>query len=126
MLVGVCGAVAVAGLACHAGLESWVSPSLHQWPAIAALGAGPTTGFAFFAWDHATKHGHVAYLGLLSYLAPLISTALLLAAGEVEFSPGFATSAVLIIGGALVPRLAEVALGAAAAPSPGKAPRNQV
>lgn len=107
MLIGVCGAVAVAGLAFHAALEPWVTPSLDQWAAIVALGAGPT-GLAFLAWDHATKRGHIAYLGLLSYLAPLVSTVLLLLAGRTTFTPQLAISAALIITGAFVPRLFEV------------------
>lgn len=107
MLVGVCGAVAVGGLLLSTLTEHWAAPNVGQWIAIVALGAGPT-GLAFFAWDHATKHGHLTYLGLLSYLAPLMSTALLILAHEAEPTPFLLIAAALITGGALVPKLAEL------------------
>ncbi|MEP6906693.1 MAG: hypothetical protein ABI858_01745, partial [Pseudoxanthomonas sp.] len=37
---------------------------------------------AFLLWDHGTKHGDIALLGSLSYLAPLLSTLLLVLAGQ--------------------------------------------
>jgi drug/metabolite transporter (DMT)-like permease len=63
------------------------------------MGVGPT-GLAFFFWDHATKHGNVPLLGSLSYLAPLLSTVLLIAAGLAPGSPRLLAATVLIIGGA--------------------------
>ena len=45
------------------------------------MGAGPV-GAAFLLWDHGTKHGDIALLGSLSYLAPLLSTLLLVLAGR--------------------------------------------
>lgn len=101
MLVGVCGAVALSALACHVAFEATVPPSLTQWAAILALGLGPV-GLAFLAWDHATKHGHIALLGTLSYLAPLLSTALLVATGAAPASFKLAVAAVLVIGGAVL------------------------
>lgn len=106
MLVGVCGAVALAAFALHGAVEIWVTPNARQWGAIVALGAGPT-GLAFFAWDHATKRGHVTYLGILSYLAPLLSTALLMATGAVERSSTLLIAAAFIMAGAAVPKAAE-------------------
>ena len=47
--------------------------------------SGPT-GLAFLAWDHATKHGRLPVLGALSYLAPLVSTLLLILTGLAEGS----------------------------------------
>lgn len=101
MLVGVCGAVALAGLACHWLFEVSVAPSAQQWIAVLLLGLGPV-GLAFLAWDHATKHGHIALLGTLSYLAPLISTALLVLTGAAPASLKLALAAVLVIGGAVL------------------------
>ncbi len=101
MLVGVCGAVALSALACHFAFETTVSPSATQWAAILALGLGPV-GLAFLAWDHATKHGHIALLGTLSYLAPLLSTALLVATGAAPASLKLALAAILVIGGAVL------------------------
>lgn len=101
MLVGVCGAVALAGLACHWLFEATVAPSAQQWIAVLLLGLGPV-GLAFLAWDHATKHGHIALLGTLSYLAPLISTALLVLTGAAPASFKLALAAALVIGGAVL------------------------
>jgi drug/metabolite transporter (DMT)-like permease len=102
MIVGVCGAVALAGVACHFLFEAvTVRPSASQWFAIFGLGIGPT-GLAFFAWDFATKHGNLPLLGALSYLAPVISTLLLTAAGAVPASGSLFAAAFLVIAGALV------------------------
>ena len=102
MLVGVCGAVAIAGGLCHVGLEAGtVVPDAGQWAAILLLGLGPT-GLAFPAWDHATKHGRLALLGALSYLAPLASTVLLAVAGRVDLTGPLLLAAALVIGGAVL------------------------
>ena len=101
MLVGVCGAVALAAFACHLGLEPTVKPVSLQWAAILALGLGPV-GLAFLAWDHATKHGQIALLGTLSYAAPVLSTALLVLTGAAPASLRLLLSAVLVIGGAVL------------------------
>ena len=101
MLVGVCGAVALAGLVCHLLFEVPVAPAARQWIAVLLLGLGPV-GLAFLAWDHATKHGHIALLGTLSYLAPLISTALLVLTGAAPASFKLALAAALVIGGAVL------------------------
>ncbi len=100
MLVGVCGAVAVAGAICHVLVEPSVVPSPGQWVAVVLLGLGPT-GLAFLAWDHATKHGRLPVLGALSYLAPLVSTLLLLT-GQAQGSLTLIAAAALIIGGAVL------------------------
>ena len=98
---GICGLVAVAGLVCHLAFETAVIPSTGQWAAIVGLGLGPV-GLAFFAWDHATKHGSLAMLGALSYLAPLISTLLLVAIGQSHASPILIIPTLLIIVGAVI------------------------
>ncbi len=100
MLVGVCAAVAVAGALCHLAVEPTVRPKPGQWGAILLLGLGPT-GLAFLAWDHATKHGRLPVLGALSYLAPLVSTLLLILTGQASASLPLILAAALIIGGAL-------------------------
>lgn len=98
---GICGLVAVAGGLCHLALETTVRPGPGQWAAIIALGLGPV-GLAFFAWDHATKHGNLSMLGALSYLAPLFSTLLLIAVGQSDAKPILMIPAVLIITGAVI------------------------
>ncbi len=101
MLVGVCGGVALAGGFVHAIFETTVMPSFSQAFAILFLGVGPT-GLAFLAWDYATKHGNLPLLGALSYLAPLLSTLLLVLAGQATASIFLTLSALLIVGGALL------------------------
>ncbi|PNG29851.1 MULTISPECIES: aromatic amino acid exporter YddG [Pseudomonas] len=97
----ICGLVAVAGALCHLAFETMVQPDYGQWLAIIGLGLGPV-GLAFFAWDHATKHGNLASLGALSYLAPLFSTLLLIVAGQTHAKPILLVPAVLIIAGAVI------------------------
>ncbi|ARP81278.1 EamA family transporter [Bordetella genomosp. 8] len=101
MMVGVCGLVALGGAACHAALETTVPVSGAQWGAIVLLGLGPT-GLAFLAWDYATKHGHLSLLGPLSYLAPLLSTLLLVVTGATPATLTLLLAALLIIGGSMV------------------------
>lgn len=98
---GICGLVAVAGLVCHIAFETTVRPDFSQWSTIVVLGLGPV-GLAFLAWDHATKHGSLATLGALSYLAPLISTLLLITVGRSHASPILIVPALLIIAGAVI------------------------
>lgn len=98
---GICGMSAVGGLLCHLAFETTVWPDASQWTAIVVLGLGPA-GLAFFAWDHATKHGSLATLGALSYLAPLISTLLLVVVGRSPASPILMIPALLIIAGAVI------------------------
>ncbi len=100
LIAGICALVALAALLCHLALERNVAPSAAQWAAIAALGLGPV-GVAFYAWDHATKHGNLPALGALAYATPLLSTLLLIAGGEAPASPSLLGAAALVIAGAL-------------------------
>lgn len=101
MLIGVCGAVALAGAVAHSLLETSVWPSPSQGLAILFLGIGPT-GLAFLAWDYATKHGNMPLLGALSYLAPMLSTLLLVLTGQAPATFLLGISVLLIVGGALL------------------------
>ena len=78
-----CALVAIAGAMVHLGFEQSVRPTTLQWGVLALMGLGPV-GAAFLLWDHGTKHGDIALLGSLSYLAPLLSTLLLVLAGRAE------------------------------------------
>jgi drug/metabolite transporter (DMT)-like permease len=82
-IIVACALVAVFGLLAHAGFERTVAPSSKQWLVLATMGIGPV-GAAFLLWDHGTKHGDIAVLGSLSYLAPLLSTLLLVLAGRAQ------------------------------------------
>ncbi len=80
-IASACLMVALLGASAHFAFEHSVVPTAAQWLALLAMGLGPV-GAAFALWDHGTKHGDLVLLGSLSYLAPLLSTALLVAAGR--------------------------------------------
>ena len=101
MLVGTCGGVAILSAIVHFLFEITVAPTPPQWGVIVLLGLGPV-GLAFLAWDHATKHGNVPLLGAMSYLTPLASTLLLVAADKAEFTVWLGLSATMIVTGAVV------------------------
>jgi drug/metabolite transporter (DMT)-like permease len=88
-------------LACHALLEPAVDLSGQDWLLIAVMGLGPL-GAAFFLWDKALKGGDARHIGILSYLTPLASTALLVLVTGRALSAGIAIAAALIIGAAVV------------------------
>ncbi|MFC7460997.1 DMT family transporter [Hydrogenophaga defluvii] len=88
-------------LACHVWLEPSVTLTGGDLARLVVLGLGPL-GAAFFLWDAALKRGDARKIGLLSFITPLLSTLLLLAArGE---TPGLhvLAAAVLIVGAAIV------------------------
>ena len=70
-------------------------------PALALLGMalGPT-GAAFLFWDIGTKRGDIALLGSLSYLAPLLSTLLLVVTGRAQPHVSQAVAIALLLCGA--------------------------
>jgi drug/metabolite transporter (DMT)-like permease len=72
-MIGNCAAVAVLALLIHLLFEVTVMPDGPQWTALVVMGLGPT-GAAFLLWDHGTKQGDLALLGLLSNAAPVLST----------------------------------------------------
>ena len=94
-----CAVAALGGLALSLALEDWVRPTALEWAGLVGLALGPM-GLAFFVWDYGTKHGNVTLLGALSYFAPLLSTLLLVAAGQAQVSWVLALATVLIVGGA--------------------------
>jgi drug/metabolite transporter (DMT)-like permease len=101
---GFCLVVAILGAVSHLYFEETVIPQGLQWLAIAGLGLGPI-GLAFFVWDYGVKHGHIQLLGVLSYSAPLLSTLLLLAAGQAQWHYSILLACLLVIGGALLASL---------------------
>jgi drug/metabolite transporter (DMT)-like permease len=88
-------------LACHVLLEPRIPLSLRDVALIAAMGLGPL-GAAFFLWDKALKAGDPRHIGILSYVTPLASTALLVLVTGRPLTAGVAAAAALIIGAALV------------------------
>jgi drug/metabolite transporter (DMT)-like permease len=94
-----CGATAVLAAASHLLFERTVWPEGSQWLAVVAIGLGPV-GVAFFAWDIGMKQGDIRVLGACAYLAPLLSTALMVVFGRAEASWPLVVASLLIAGGA--------------------------
>lgn len=98
---GFCGVTALLAWISHFLIDATVWPVGWQWAAVFALGLGPV-GLAFFVWDYGVKHGNIRALGSLSYIAPLLSTFLLVAVGRAAFSWNLFLSSALIVGGAVL------------------------
>ena len=88
-------------LGCHALLEPSVGLSARDWLLVVLCGLGPL-GAAFFFWDLALKRGDPRQIGILSYLTPLASTALLLLVTGRPLSWSIALAALLIISAAVM------------------------
>jgi drug/metabolite transporter (DMT)-like permease len=100
--IGLFGLVSgVLSLLCHWLLEARVTLQPRDWLMIAGMGLGPL-GAAFFLWDAALKRGDPRQIGILAYLTPLASTALLVLASGQPLTASIAAAALLIIGAALV------------------------
>lgn len=100
--IGLFGLVSGAlALACHAVLEPSVSMTARDWLLLALCGLGPL-GAAFFVWDMALKRGDARQIGILSYITPLGSTALLLLVTGRPLTWTIALAAWLIISAAIM------------------------
>jgi drug/metabolite transporter (DMT)-like permease len=88
-------------LGCHWALEPQAALSGRDWLLLAAMGCGPL-GAAFFLWDKALKLGDARQIGILSYLTPLGSTALLLLVSSRPLSWSIGLAAVMILGAAVL------------------------
>ena len=88
-------------LLCHWALEPQAVLSGRDWLLLAMMGLGPL-GAAFFLWDKALKLGDARQIGILSYLTPLGSTALLMTVSGRPLSWSIGLAAVMIIGAALL------------------------
>jgi drug/metabolite transporter (DMT)-like permease len=88
-------------LACHVVLEPRVSLSGQDVILLIALGIGPL-GAAFYLWDAALKRGDARQIGILSYITPLASTALLLVVTGQPLSWSIGVAAALIVGAAVL------------------------
>lgn len=100
--VGLFGLVSgVLSLLCHWALEPQATLTAHDWRLIVLMGLGPL-GAAFFLWDKALKLGDARQIGILSYITPLASTALLMVVSGRPLSWSIALAAVMIIGAAVL------------------------
>ena len=88
-------------LLCHWVLEAPTSLSLRDGLLLALMGLGPLGG-AFYLWDKALKLGDARQIGILSYLTPLGSTALLILVTGRQWSWGIALAALMIMLAALL------------------------
>ena len=91
----------VLSLACHALLEPVHAIRGADLPALVAIGLGPL-GAAFYLWDRALKLGDPRTIGTLAYLAPLLSTLLLVLSGEGRLTALSLVAMGMIVGGAVV------------------------
>lgn len=90
----------VLSLLCHVALEPSTPLSGQDWLLILAMGLGPLGG-AFFLWDAAIKAGDPRRIGLMAFLTPLLSTALLVTVRGDALQWNVLLAAVLIIGAAV-------------------------
>lgn len=100
--IGLFGLVSGAlSLLCHWALEPAAVLSAQDWLLLAVMGLGPL-GAAFFLWDKALKLGDARQIGILSYLTPLCSTALLMVVSGRALSWSIALAAAMIVGAAVL------------------------
>ncbi|HAL39980.1 MAG TPA: EamA family transporter [Polaromonas sp.] len=100
--IGLFGMVSgVLSLLCHWALEPPMALSARDWLLLAVMGLGPLGG-AFFLWDKALKLGDARQIGILSYLTPLGSTALLMGLSGRSLTWSIGLAAVMIIGAAVL------------------------
>lgn len=100
--IGLFGLVSgVLSLLCHALLEPSVLLQGRDWALLTLMGLGPL-GASFFLWDKALKLGDARHIGILSYLTPLASTALLLVVSGRAFSSSIALATAMIVSAAVL------------------------
>jgi len=88
-------------LGAHFVLEAPVQISGTVWLLLVVLGLGPLGG-AFYFWDAALKVGDSRRIGLLAFLTPLLSTALLLLVTGQALNWQLVVATFLIVGGAVL------------------------
>lgn len=100
--VGLFGLVSgLLSLACHMALEPPTILASKDWILLVVAGLGPL-GIAFLLWDKALKLGDPRQIGILSYLTPLSSTAVLMLMGAGPFRWSIVLAAIMIVGAAIL------------------------
>lgn len=100
-VAGFCLATAVLAALAHLAFEPTVIPDARQWTAALLLGLGPV-GAAFFLWDVGMKRGDPRLLGTLAYAVPVVSTLLLILAGEGVLSLRVLAATLMVAGGGFI------------------------
>ena len=91
----------VLSLLCHWALEAPTALNARDMLLLSLMGLGPLGG-AFFLWDKALKLGDARQIGILSYLTPLGSTALLIVVTGRQWSWSIALAAGMIMAAAVL------------------------
>ena len=91
----------VLAIGAHFAFEPAATISTTDWLLLLVMGIGPLGG-AFYLWDAALKIGDPRRIGLLAFLTPLLSTALLLVVSGSALSWQLLLATGLIVGGALL------------------------
>jgi drug/metabolite transporter (DMT)-like permease len=100
--IGLFGLVAgVLAIGAHLVLETPAAISSSDWWLLILLGLGPL-GASFYFWDAALKIGEPTRIGLLAFLTPLLSTAVLVLVSGRTLSWQLAVATALIVGGAVL------------------------
>ncbi|MBM3554709.1 MAG: EamA family transporter [Alphaproteobacteria bacterium] len=100
-VIGYCGATAILAALCHLAFEAWQPMDGTGWLGVVLLGVGPT-GAAFLLWDIGMKRGDIQLLGALAYATPVLSTLLLILAGQGEASATVALACAAVTIGAIL------------------------
>ena len=83
----------------HVVAEPSLPVDTHQGVIILYMGIVPMC-LAYFLWDNGIRNGDVRVLGGLSYIGPIVGSALLIAFGYAPLDISLVLSALLILGGA--------------------------
>jgi drug/metabolite transporter (DMT)-like permease len=101
-LAAPCLATSALAFACTATFERWVTPTdTLSCLALVGLAIGPLGG-AFMLWDIGMKKGYVPLLGVLSFAALILSTALLVALGLAQATWSLAIACGLMVVAAII------------------------
>jgi drug/metabolite transporter (DMT)-like permease len=121
VVAGFCLATALLSAAAHLLFETSVWPATGaEWLAVLGLGLMPV-GAAFYVWDYGVKRGDIQLLGAAGYVAPLLSTLILILAGFGSFSMRILLAALLVAGGAALASSGMLRARRGAAPAGGAA-----
>lgn len=101
-----CGLCSLACLALHLAFENSTQPTAYESALILFMGTA-TLSFSLRMWSYGMREGHFNTLNISSYLVPLLSILILMAAGKTEFKHNLLISCQLIIFGSILGTLAK-------------------